>query len=34
MRFLAREITLRVEADSRAWECTTTPEVEVVVVIP
>ena len=27
----AREITLRVEANSHAWECTLTPEVEVVI---
>ena len=27
----SREITLRVEDDGHAWECTLTPEVEVVI---
>ena len=30
----SREITLRVEESGHAWECTLTPEVEVVVMIP
>ena len=30
----AREITLRVEANSCAWECTLTPTIEVEVMIP
>ena len=30
----AREITLRVEANGCAWECTLAPTIEVEVVIP
>ena len=30
----AREITLRVEDDGHAWECTLAPTIEVEVVIP